>query len=54
MINVGVDLILISSDKDLDYEAMHTLIQAKKAGKLDTKSLDRSKTRLEQANPKIS
>lgn len=28
VINVGVDLILISCDKDLDYEAMHTLIQA--------------------------
>jgi beta-glucosidase-like glycosyl hydrolase len=48
-INVGVDLILSSSDKDLDYEALHTLIQAEKAGKLEIKSLNKSKTRLEKS-----
>ncbi len=40
VINVGVDLILSSSDKDLDYEALHTLIQAEKAGTLEIKSLN--------------
>jgi len=48
-INAGVDLILISYDTDLYYNAMNALLQAKFANRLDHTVLEKSNTRLKQA-----
>lgn len=47
-INAGVDLILLSYDKDLYYDAMYALMQAAKEGKLDAQVLGKSKQRLDR------
>ncbi len=46
-LNAGVDLILISYDPDLYYPAMHALLEAERAGKLDPAMLERSRARLD-------
>jgi len=46
-INAGVDLLLISYDKDLYYEAMYALLKASETGNLDREMLDKSRKRLE-------
>lgn len=46
-INAGVDLLLISYDKDLYYEAMYALLKASETGNLDREMLEKSRKRLE-------
>ena len=48
--NASVDLILIAFDSDLYYPAMHSLLQAEAAGKLDKAMLEKSRSRLQRAN----
>jgi beta-N-acetylhexosaminidase len=45
-INAGVDLVLISYDKDLYYEAMDALLKANLRNELDQQALERSSKRL--------
>ncbi|MCL1466457.1 glycoside hydrolase family 3 N-terminal domain-containing protein [Argonema galeatum] len=45
-INAGVDLLLISYDKDLYYEAMYALLKASERGNLDREMLEKSRKRL--------
>lgn len=52
-INAGVDLILISYDKDLYYEAMSVLLKAEKTGDLDSKTLEKSQRRLERIKKNV-
>jgi beta-N-acetylhexosaminidase len=52
-INAGVDLILISYDKDLYYEAMSSLLKAERSRALDLKNLDKSHKRIEQVKKSI-
>ncbi len=47
-VNAGVDLILISYDKDLYYKAMRALLKAEEQGKLDGEMLEKSGKRLEK------
>lgn len=47
-INAGVDLILLSHDKDLYYDAMYALMKAAETGKLDAKVLGKSNQRLDR------
>lgn len=47
-INAGVDLILLSYDNDLYYDAMYALMQAAKTGKLDAQVLGKSKERIDR------
>jgi len=47
-INAGVDLILLSYDEDLYYDAMYALMKAAKNGDLDAQVLARSKQRLDR------
>jgi beta-N-acetylhexosaminidase len=46
-INAGVDLVLISYDKDLYYEAMNALLKADLRDELDQQALKKSERRLE-------
>ncbi|MBD2071993.1 glycoside hydrolase family 3 protein [Leptolyngbya sp. FACHB-671] len=46
-INAGVDLVLISYDKDLYYEAMDALLKADLRNELDQQALEESRRRLE-------
>lgn len=48
-INAGVDVILISYDTDLYYNAMNALLQAESANRLDHTVLQNSNRRLKQA-----
>ncbi|HBB34007.1 MAG TPA: glycosyl hydrolase family 3 [Cyanobacteria bacterium UBA8803] len=52
-LNAGVDLILISYDKDLYYPAIAALLKAKAAGHLVSATLVNSSQRLEQAKLKM-
>jgi beta-N-acetylhexosaminidase len=47
-LNAGVDLILISFDSDLYYEAMNALLQAEQKHQLDGEQLTISRKRLER------
>ncbi|WP_413276865.1 glycoside hydrolase family 3 N-terminal domain-containing protein [Floridanema evergladense] len=47
-INAGVDLILLSYDEDLYYDAMYALMKAAKLGKLDAQVLAKSQQRLDR------
>jgi beta-N-acetylhexosaminidase len=47
-INAGVDLILLSYDKDLYYDAMYALMKASELGKLDGQMLEKSKERIDR------
>ena len=48
-LNAGVDLILISFDRDLYYEAMSALLNAERTGELDSEMMKKSRERLKQA-----
>ncbi|OQX19793.1 MAG: hypothetical protein BWK76_03420 [Desulfobulbaceae bacterium A2] len=48
-LNAGVDLLLISWDSSQFYPVMHALLQAERAGTLDTEALRRSARRLQRA-----
>ena len=52
-INAGVDLILISYDTDLYYEAMAAVLNAQKLDKLDPSMLSKSHKRLEQTKNRL-
>ncbi|MBW4495366.1 MAG: glycoside hydrolase family 3 protein [Oscillatoria princeps RMCB-10] len=47
-VNAGVDLILISYDKDLYYKALRALLKAEEQGGLDGEMLEKSGKRLEK------
>lgn len=53
-INAGVDLILLSYDKDLYYDAMYALMTAVKEGKLDTQALGKSGERIDRLSKLIT
>lgn len=53
-INAGVDLILLSYDKDLYYDAMYALMTAVKEGKLDTQVLGKSGERIDRLSKLIT
>jgi beta-N-acetylhexosaminidase len=48
-LNAGVDLILVSYDADQYFPAMHALLEADRAGRLNRDALDRSTQRLNAA-----
>ncbi len=52
-INAGVDLILISYDTDLYYEAMAAVLNAQKLDKLDPSMLSKSQKRLDQTKNRL-
>ncbi|MFB2937624.1 glycoside hydrolase family 3 N-terminal domain-containing protein [Aerosakkonemataceae cyanobacterium BLCC-F154] len=52
-INAGVDLILLSYDKNLYYDAMYALMTAAKEGKLDAEVLGKSGERIDRLSSVI-
>ncbi|MBI5543220.1 MAG: glycoside hydrolase family 3 protein, partial [Deltaproteobacteria bacterium] len=45
-LNAGADLLLVSYDTDQYFEVMDALLEAEREGRLDTKALETSRTRL--------